>query len=205
MASILPNELIDKVVEEIALQPGEDALQDLIACSTVNSVFTPLCQKHIFCKISICTLPSPTDEREGAHDLHRQTKALVGALARNPRLVPYVKDIYYEVLGLEDGDETLPDVLAILRSVPSGVEMFTLRGGRRYGLNPEQDPKWVLTMSALLGYLQVSWLWLEDIDVPVEIIPSSVTRLTLTKACISTEGDEDKQPLLVDWCTNLNN
>ena len=130
MASTLPNELIEKVVEEVALQPRGDSLQDLIACSIVNSAFPPLRQKHIFPKILIYTLPSPTDEREGAHDLHRRTKALVGALARNPRLVPYIKDIYYEVLGLEDSDETLPDVLAIMGSVPSGVEMFTLRGGR---------------------------------------------------------------------------
>ncbi|TEB21669.1 hypothetical protein FA13DRAFT_1741719 [Coprinellus micaceus] len=203
MPASLPNELIEVVVSNIALKPRTECLQELIACSTANSAFTSLCQKHIFQAVSFFPRASLAHRASPQlEDAFCRTALLSRALIDNPSLGAHIRHIEYRpsTIPADSSGEALREVSSALNSA-TAVDIFSLGIQNidplhklSFSLQPVLDHRrngeGITDTSTRLEQMQVKSLQVYDIcQFPVDAIPASVKALEVHGGDISlTEG-----------------
>jgi hypothetical protein len=122
----LPNELLELIVEHLALKPREECIQQLLSCSLANSFLAPLCQKEIFRNVTLW-IHVPVEGRSPSAETveyQRRASLLIQAINQNPSLGGHVQHLSHFVTSTPPNQyEGLDDLLSVFKAMPNIVEL----------------------------------------------------------------------------------
>jgi hypothetical protein len=131
MPTQLPNEMLELIVEHMALNPREECIGDLLSCSLASSAFISTCQKHIFHTVKIW-IHAPLQDRHPSSETleyHQRALQFIQIVIRNPSLGLYVQHLsHYVTSTLCDDYDGLHDILRAFDAMPN---IITLELGHR--------------------------------------------------------------------------
>ncbi|RXW19101.1 hypothetical protein EST38_g6761 [Candolleomyces aberdarensis] len=121
MAARFPNEILELIVEELAVAgqgPWKGLLGDLKSCCLVSRSFLPVCQKHIF--HTILMAPSRTIIKSSNVSTPNRTAQFAKLVVGSPHLASYVRKLTYRVFQT---DPLEPSIAAALEKLGNVEEL----------------------------------------------------------------------------------
>ncbi|KAJ3502429.1 hypothetical protein NMY22_g18585 [Coprinellus aureogranulatus] len=199
----LPQELIELILEFIALEPRRDSLKRLLACSLTNSALLPSCQRHIFHTVHLWPYIPGEDYDIPSHETQewdRRTTLLVQAVNANPALGRYVQRLSHQVTSPPSDDYNgLEDMLRAMAMMSDIVDFeFGTRAVNALGAISAVDfrtapGQWKAAVSTLLRLPDLKTLRLSCINsLPLECLSAGIQALHFNRSRLSSESDLER-------------
>lgn len=152
----LPLEILDLIVDYVALDEGRDHTRDLLSLCISSRAFVARCQLYIFRSVTLYP-PSRIHDRYLTQNVaaqYRRTLCLARSIATRPYLATHVQELSFQLTSaVQDSDVGFYEVLGALGAMVN-VSKFTLGFDGSLPIAPFTSITSRAWKEALLGFMR---------------------------------------------------